>query len=121
VLAFLIHNLGPFLDAEVVNLDRVVQVLAGEKKWLLLIESILVTDATSIELEDIMVVTSEILLLEASKGSGIFKDLLQKRFSASNTVHLTCDLICKENKATAVQLREGHVEDVDLVRLIYLV
>ena len=86
-----------------------------------MIESILVADATSIELEDVMVVTSEILLLEASKGAGVFKDLLQKGFSACNTVNLTCDLICEENKATAVQLREGHVEDVDLIRLIYLV
>jgi hypothetical protein len=68
-----------------------------------------------------VVVTSEILLLETSKGTRIFKDLLQKGFSASNTVHLTCDLICEENKATAVKLRESHVEDVDLIRLIYLV
>jgi hypothetical protein len=86
-----------------------------------LVQSILVTDATSIELEDVMVVASEILLLETSKGSGVFKDLLQKGLSASDTVHLACDLICQEDKASAVKLREGHVEDVDLIRLIYLV
>jgi hypothetical protein len=37
-----------------------------------LVQSILVTDATSIELEDVMVVASEILLLETSKGAGVF-------------------------------------------------
>lgn len=67
-----------------------------------------------------MVVTSQILLLETSKWSGVFKDLLQKGLSASDTVHLACDLICEEDKATAIKLREGHVEDVDLIRLIYL-
>ena len=37
VLAFLEHNLGALLDAEVVDFDRVIKVLAGEKKGLLLI------------------------------------------------------------------------------------
>ena len=37
VLAFLVHYLGALLDAEVVDFDRVVKVLAGEKKGLLLI------------------------------------------------------------------------------------
>ena len=37
-----------------------------------MIQSILVTDTTSIELEDVMVVASEILLLETSKGAGVF-------------------------------------------------
>jgi hypothetical protein len=67
-----------------------------------------------------MVVTSQILLLETSKGSWILKDLLQKGLSASDTIYLACDLICEEDKATAVKLREGHVEDVDLIRFIYL-
>jgi hypothetical protein len=37
VLAFLINNLGALLDAEIVDFDRVIKVLAGKKKGLLLI------------------------------------------------------------------------------------
>ena len=37
VLAFLVHNLGALLDAEVEDFDRVIKVLAGKKKGLLLI------------------------------------------------------------------------------------
>lgn len=124
------HNLWGFLDVEIKDLDRIVQILASEQQGVTVssrcLSLLILEGSSSIQLEDIIVVSLKIRSSEATERLQTLKLLLKEAFSTCDALNLLSFTVGQENENAAIKLRESHVEDlivvgsVDLVTLIYL-
>ena len=67
-----------------------------------------------------MIVSSQVAQFQAQTAR-VLQLFLEERFSAGDTLDVSLGPIAQKHEALAVQLREGHVENIFLFGLIYLV